>query len=126
MKKSFILSLLVIVLLGVTSCSVSYTTVATPSPKKQMLVTSGDLPNKKYEVLGFVESTASEMGFGVPTESKISQMKSNALNNGLVNKGEALGADAIINTSISTSSTATYFFLLTTNVFVKGTAIKFK
>jgi uncharacterized protein YbjQ (UPF0145 family) len=66
------------------------------------------------------------MGFGIPTEEKISQMKTNALNNGLVTKGEALGADAIINVGISTSSQATYFFLLTTNVFVKGTAVKFK
>jgi uncharacterized protein YbjQ (UPF0145 family) len=126
MKKNVLLSLMVIAILAMTSCSVSYTTIATPAPKKQMLVTSGDLPNKNYEVLGFVESTAGEMGFGLPTESKISQMKTDALNNGLVRKGEAMGADAIINVTLSTSSTATYFVFLTTNVFVKGTAIKFK
>jgi len=126
MKKSVLLSIMVIALLAMTSCSVSYTTVATPAPKKQMLVTSGDLPNKNYEVIGFVESTASEMGFGLPTETKMSEMKSEALNNGLVTKAESLGADAVINVTMSTSSTATYFFFLTTNVFVKGTAIKFK
>lgn len=126
MKKNVLLSFMIIAILAMTSCSVSYTTVATPTPKKQMLVTSGDLPNKNYEVLGFVESTASEMGFGLPTETKMSQMKTDALNNGLVTKGESLGADAIINVTMSTSSTATYFFFLTTNVFVKGTAVKFK
>lgn len=126
MKKNVLLSFMIIAILAMTSCSVSYTTVATPTPKKQMLVTSGDLPNKNYEVLGFVESTASEMGFGLPTETKMSQMKTDALNNGLVTKGESLGADAIINVTMSTSSTATYFFFLTTNVFVRGTAVKFK
>jgi hypothetical protein len=128
MKKSVLLNLALLLIAAaiVSSCSVSYTTVASPQSKNKMLVTSGDLPNKNYEVLGFVESTASEMGFGIPTEDKISQMKTNALNNGLVTKGEALGADAIINVGISTSSQATYFFLLTTNVFVKGTAVKFK
>ncbi len=126
MKKNLVFSFMLIAVLAMTSCSVSYTTVATPKPTKQMLVTSGDLPNKNYEVLGFVESTASEMGFGLPTETKISQMKTDALNNGLVSKGEAIGADAIINVTISTSSQATYFVFLTTNVFVKGTAIKFK
>ncbi len=117
---------MLIAVMAITSCSVSYTTIATPKPSKEMLVTSGDLPNKSYEVLGFVESTASEMGFGLPTETKISQMKTDALNNGLVTKGEAIGADAIINVTISTSSQATYFVFLTTNVYVKGTAIKFK
>ncbi|HAN78889.1 MAG TPA: hypothetical protein DCQ31_14565 [Bacteroidales bacterium] len=128
MKKSLLLSfgILLFAILMITSCSVSYTTVATPKPTKQMLVTSGDLANKNYEVLGFVESTASEMGFGMPTEIKISEMKTKALNNGIVTKAESLGADAIINVSMATSSQATYFVLLTTNVFVKGTAIKFK
>ncbi len=126
MKKYIHLSILFIVMLAMTSCSLSYTTVAKPKPSGKMLVTSGDLPNKNYEVLGFVESTASEMGFGLPEESKISQMKTKALNNGLVSKGESLGADAIINVKMSTSSQATYFVFLTTNVFVTGTAIKFK
>lgn len=108
------------------SCSTSYTTMAVPKPSKNMLVTSGDLPNKEYEVLGFVESTATEVGFGIPTETKVSEMKTNALNNGLVSKGEAIGADAIINVTSTTSTQATYFFLLSTNIYVKGTAIKFK
>jgi len=48
MKKSFLLSIgiILIAIMMITSCSVSYTTVATPKPTKQMLVTSGDLPNK--------------------------------------------------------------------------------
>lgn len=126
-KKLFInLGILFTVIMILSSCSMSYTTVATPKPSKQLLVTTGDLPNKNYEVLGFVESTASEMGFGIATESQISQMKTEALNNGLVKKAEELGADAVINVSMSTSSTATYIFFLTTNVYAKGTAIKFK
>lgn len=126
MRKFLAISFISIAIFAVTSCSVSFTTVAAPKPTKTMLVTSGDMPNKNYEVLGFVESTASEMGFGVPSETKISQMKTDALNNGLVAKGESLGADAIINVSISTASKSAYFFLLSTDIFVKGTAIKFK
>lgn len=126
MKKTVLFSFLAMFVIALTSCSVSYTTVATPSPKKQMIVTSGDLPNKNYEVLGFVESVATSVGAGVPTESKISKMKSDALNDGLVAKGEALGADAIINVHMTTSTSAYYFFLLQTNIFVKGLAIKFK
>ena len=91
-----------------------------------MLVTSGDLPNKNYEVIGFVESNASVMGFGLPTESKISEIKSNALNSGFISKAESIGADAIINVTLSTISGSAYLFLSSTNISVKGTAIKFK
>jgi PBP1b-binding outer membrane lipoprotein LpoB len=127
--KKFLKSVLAVMVIAMvfTSCSTSYTTVATPkSTNNKMVVTSGDMPNKNYEVLGFVQSTATEMGFGIPTETKMSAMKSEALNNGLVTKGESLGADAIINVQFSSYSTATYFFFLTTNVYVAGTAIKFK
>ena len=108
-----------------TSCSTSFTTVATPKSSTDMLVTSGDQPNKDYTVLGFVESTATETGFGIPTETRMSQMKTDGVNNGLVAKGESLGADAIINVSMSTSSRSVFFFLQATTVYVEGTAIKF-
>ena len=127
MKNTLLLSLgVLLITVLLTSCSVSFTTVATPKPTKKMLVTSGDIPNKDYVVLGFVESVANTMGIGFPTESKISEMQSEALNEGMVAKAEVLGADAIINVSLTTNSETKYFVLLTTTIFVKGTAIKFK
>lgn len=111
--------------LVVSSCTTSYTTVATPQPTKKMTVTSGDLPNKDYQVLGFIESAASTIGLGLPTESKISSMKTSALNDGLVRKAEGLGADAIINVEMASSSKSTYIFFLSTNIYVTGTAIKY-
>lgn len=126
MKKVLMLSVVLVAVIAITSCSTSYTTVATPKPTKNMVVTSGDLPNKDYTVLGFVESAASEMGFGFPTESKISEMKTDALNSGLVAQGERLGADAIINVSLTTATSKSYFVFLNTTIYAKGTAIKFK
>jgi len=78
-----------------------------------------------FTVLGFVGSTATETGFGIPTETKMSQMKTDGGNNGLVAKGESLGADAIINVRMSTSSRSVFFFLQATTIYVKWTAIKF-
>ena len=124
MKKLAVLGVLFVLVLS--SCTTSYTTVATPESAKKMLVTSGDLPNKDYVVLGFIESNASTIGFGLPTENKISKMKTSALNKGLVGKAESLNADAIINVKLVTNSKATYIFFLDTQIFVTGTAIKFK
>jgi len=123
MKKLLLIG--VLFALVVSSCTTSYTTVATPKPNKKMVVTSGDFPQKDYSVLGFVESSATTIGFGLPTESKISKMKTDALNDGLVRKAEGLEADAVINVNLVSASKSTYFFFQETRIFVTGTAIKF-
>ncbi len=127
MRKQLFIGLgLLLISISISSCSASFTTVASPKPTKKMLVTSGDIANKEYIVLGFIESTASTMGIGFPTETKISKMQSEALNEGMVTKAETIGADAIINVSLTTNLDSKYFIFLTTTIFVKGTAIKFK
>lgn len=123
MKKILLIG--VLFALVVSSCTTSYTTVATPQPNRKMIVTSGDFPQKDYTVLGFIESSATTIGLGLPTEGKISKMKTSALNDGLVRKAEGLEADAIINVRLTSASKSTYIFFLSTDIFVSGTAIKF-
>lgn len=123
MKKLLLIGVLFAMVLS--ACTTSYTTVATPKPNRKMVVTSGDFPQKDYTVLGFIESSASTIGLGFPTESKLSTMKTSALNDGLVRKAEGLEADAIINVQMVSASKSTYIFFLQTNIFVTGTAIKF-
>ena len=126
MKKIALYTATVIVALAVfASCTVSYTTVATPETESGMVVTSGDMPNKDYEVLGFVESYAYTIG-GPPTESAVSKMKSNSINDGLVAKGDEMGADAIISVTYKQKTETWYFLLTKTTMRWKGTAIKFK
>lgn len=125
MKKLFYGLVIILLATFMVSCSSSFTTVAEPSPMKPMLITSGDLPTKKYVVLGFVESRATRSGLGFPNETEFSRMKSEALNRGLVAKAEQMGADAIISVKISSNSYSQYYFFNETVVYATGSAIKF-
>ena len=126
MKKFYLTVVIAVMAIFMVSCTSSYTTVTVPRTQGTMLVTTGDMPNKNYEVLGLVESAAMSIGFGLPTESKLSEMKTEALNDGLVRKAEQLGADAVINVDMWSTSYATWIFFLQTNMFAKGTAIRYK
>ncbi|MCK4664456.1 MAG: hypothetical protein KAT68_16425 [Bacteroidales bacterium] len=128
MKKILILSFLALLL---NACTTSFTTVMVPKPTNSLLVTTGDLPNKDYEVLGFIESSATRSDlWAYPSELQISKMKTQALNDGLVPKAEELNADAVINFEYSTYTDSYYFLIfflcVDTKVNAKGTAIKFK
>ena len=124
MKRFLLIGLVFAMVLS--SCTSSFTTVATPEPTKKMTITSGDLPNKDYTVLGFMESAATSVTIGFPTENQLSKMKTRALNHGIVSKAEGLGADAVISVDFRSTSRSTYIFFLETHISVTGTAIKFK
>ena len=113
--------LFVILLQG---CAYSYTTVM--SPKSSILVTTGDLPGKSYETIGFVETKSWVAGFSLPTEEKISAMKTTGLNDGLIQKAEAIQADAIINVKYETDTSSLFLLFNQFTLTIKGTAVKLK
>ncbi|MGL1903898.1 MAG: YbjQ family protein [Fibrobacterales bacterium] len=113
------------VLLLISGCASSYTTVMSPATD-EVLITTGDMPNKEYTTLGFVEASSTVLGVGLPTEEKISEMKSIGLNDGLVEKAKAIGADAVINVEYSTVTASAYLIFSQFNLSIKGTAIKYK
>lgn len=125
MSRKIVFSALLVLSLAIAGCTATYTTVMAPKSDR-LLVTSGDMPTRDYTTLGFVEGIAVSTGFGIPSESQLSTLKSDALNLGMVAKAEGLGADAIINVEYSTSSVSSYLIFTRTLLSVKGTAIKFR
>jgi uncharacterized protein YbjQ (UPF0145 family) len=105
-------------------CAYSYTTVM--RPKSSILVTTGDLPGKSYDTLGFVETKSWVAGLSLPTEEKISEMKTTGLNDGLIKKAEAIEADAVINIEYETGTNSFLLFLNQFTLTIKGTAVKIK
>ena len=91
-----------------------------------MLVTTGDLPGKSYETIGFVETKSWVAGFSLPTEEKISAMKTTGLNDGLIQKAEAIQADAIINVEYETDTSSLFLLFNQFTLTIKGTAVKLK